>query len=47
MAITDMIQDQLFYYGNITPAVAIIFIFMAIISIRRDEELVKSVDRLR
>ena len=47
MANTDMIQDQIFYYGNISPIVAIIFIFLAILSIQRDEELVKSVDRLR
>jgi hypothetical protein len=47
MTTTDMTQDQTFYYGNISPIVAIIFIFAAIYFIRKDEELVKSVDRLR
>ena len=44
---TELIQDQWFWYGNISPLVAILFIFAAMISIRADEELVKSVDRLR
>lgn len=47
MTTTEMIQDQLFYYGNIAPIVALVFIFLAMYSIRKDEELVKSVDRLR
>ena len=47
MTTTEMIQDQLFYYGNISAIVAIIFIFVAILFIRKEEELVKSVDRLR
>jgi|GEM_PF-2820095 len=47
MTTTEMIQDQLFYYGNIAPVVAVLFIFLAIFFIRREEELVKSVDRLR
>ena len=47
MTTTEMIQDQLFYYGNISPAVAVVFIFLAMFYIRKDDELVKSVDRLR
>lgn len=47
MTNTDIMQDQLFYYGNITPLIAIIFIFLAMFYIRKDEELVKSADRLR
>lgn len=47
MTTTEMIQDQLFYYGNISPIVAVVLIFTAMYYIRRDEELVKSVDRLR
>lgn len=47
MTSSDMMQDQLFYYGNILPVVALVFIFAAMYSIRQDEELVKSVDRLR
>ena len=39
--------DQYFYFGNILPLLAIIFIFTAMFYIRKDEELVKSVDRLR
>jgi hypothetical protein len=47
MTTTDMIQDQLFYYGNISPIVAVVLIFIAMFYIRKDDELVKSVDRLR
>jgi len=47
MTTTEMIQDQLFYYGNISPIVAVVFIFLAMFFIRKDDELVKSVDRLR
>ena len=47
MTTTEMIQDQLFYYGNISPIAAVVFIFMAMYYIRKDDELVKSVDRLR
>jgi len=43
----EAIQDQFFYFGNLSPLVAIVFIFLAIFYIRKDEELVKSVDRLR
>lgn len=39
--------DQYFYFGNLCPLVAIVFIFIAMFYIRKDEELVKSVDRLR
>jgi hypothetical protein len=44
---TDMIADQTFYYGNLSPIVAIVFVFVAMYYIRKDDELVKSVDRLR
>jgi hypothetical protein len=47
MTTTELIQDQLFYYGNLSPVVAIIFVFLAIYYIRKDEDLVRSVDRLR
>jgi uncharacterized membrane protein len=47
MTTTDLMSDQLFYYGNISPIAAVIFIFLAMSGIRQDEELVKSVDRLR
>ena len=33
--------------GAVLPVIAIIFIILAIVGIRRDEKLVKSVDRLR
>ena len=44
---TETIQDQYFYFGNISPLTAIVFVFLAMFYIRKDEELVKSVDRLR
>jgi hypothetical protein len=44
---TETTQDQYFYFGNISPLVAIVFVLLAIFYIRKDEELVKSVDRLR
>jgi hypothetical protein len=47
MTTTDMIADQTFYYGNISPIVAIVLVFIAMAYIRKDEELVKSLDRLR
>jgi len=47
MTTTDMIQDQLFYYGNISPIVSVILVFTAMFYIRKDDDLVKSVDRLR
>ena len=43
----ESIYDQYFWYGNISPVVAIVFIFLAIMAIRQDEQLIKSVDRLR
>ena len=36
-----------YWIGSILPAMAFVFIIMAIFGIRRDEKLVKSVDRLR
>lgn len=47
MATTEMREDQIFYLGNIVPIVAIAMAFLAILSIQKDEELVKSVDRFR
>lgn len=39
--------DQYFYFGNLCPLIAIVLVFTAMFYIRKDEELVKSVDRLR
>ena len=36
-----------YWIGSILPLVALVFLLMAIVGIRRDEKLVKSVDRLR
>ena len=43
----DMVQDQIFYYGNILPCISIILMLTAWFFIKKDEELVRSVDRLR
>lgn len=47
MTTAEIIEDQTFYYGNISPIVAVLFTFLAMFYIRKDDELVKSVDRLR
>jgi len=47
MTTAEVIEDQTFYYGNISPIVAVLFTFLAMFYIRKDDELVKSVDRLR
>ena len=36
-----------YWIGSILPAIALVFIILAVLGIRRDEKLVKSVDRLR
>lgn len=36
-----------YWIGSILPVISIIFLFMALNGIRKDEKLVKSVDRLR
>jgi hypothetical protein len=36
-----------YWIGSVLPVVSFVFIFLAIFGIRRDEKLVKSVDRLR
>lgn len=36
-----------YWIGAVLPVIAIVFLIMAIFGIRRDEKLVKSVDRLR
>jgi FtsH-binding integral membrane protein len=36
-----------YWIGAVLPVIALVFIFLAIFGIRRDEKLVKSVDRLR
>ncbi len=36
-----------YWIGSVLPVIALVFLFMAILGIRRDEKLVKSVDRLR
>lgn len=43
----DYTFDTVFYYGNILPLVIIIINLLAIRGIIKDEELVKSYDRLR
>jgi len=45
--ITPPPSSGTYWIGSILPIVAIIFLFMALLGIRRDEKLVKSVDRLR
>ena len=47
MTSSEVIEDQLFYFGNISPIVSVVFMFLAMFYIRKDDELVKSVDRLR
>jgi Domain of unknown function (DUF4293) len=44
---TESIHDTIFYYGNISPWVAVLFNILAWWYIMKDEELVKSMDRLR
>ncbi len=39
--------DPSYRAGAILPVIAIVFLFMAIFGIRKDDKLVKSVDRLR
>lgn len=39
--------DSTYWIGSVLPVVAIVFLIMAIVGIRKDEKLVKSVDRLR
>lgn len=36
-----------YWIGSILPVISLVLLFMAIMGIRRDEKLVKSVDRLR
>ena len=36
-----------YWVGSVLPVVSMVFVFLAILGIRRDEKLVKSVDRLR
>jgi hypothetical protein len=46
-ATTDSTSDTVFYYGNISLGVSVVFILLAWFFIKKDEELVKSLDRLR
>jgi len=46
-ATTDETYDTIFYYGNISLGVSVVFILLAWFFIKKDEELVKSLDRLR
>lgn len=39
--------NESYWIGAVLPVVAIVFLVLAMIGIRRDEQLVKSVDRLR
>jgi len=36
-----------YWIGSVLPVISVVFMFMAIAGIRRDDKLVKSVDRLR
>ena len=36
-----------YWIGSVLPVIALVFLFMAMMGIRRDDKLVKSVDRLR
>ena len=36
-----------YWIGAVLPVIAVVFLFLAILGIRRDENLVKSMDRLR
>ena len=36
-----------YWVGSVLPVISMVFVFLAIMGIRRDEKLVKSVDRLR
>jgi len=39
--------DHTYWVGAVLPVISIIFLFMAMRGIRKDEKLVKSLDRLR
>lgn len=45
--ITPPPSNGSYWIGSVLPVIALVFIFLAIFGIRRDEKLVKSVDRLR
>ena len=40
-------HDGSYWIGSVLPVISLVFVFLAIISIRKDDKLVKSVDRLR
>ncbi len=40
-------SSESYWVGALLPVAAVVFLFMAIIGIRKDEKLVRSVDRLR
>ena len=40
-------SSESYWVGAVLPVAAVVFLFMAIIGIRKDEKLVRSVDRLR
>jgi len=44
---TEYKEDTMFYYGNITPMVIVLLNLLAIWGISKDENLLKSYDRLR
>lgn len=46
-SVGDYKEDTIFYYGNITPWLVILFNLLALHGIRKDEILLKSYDRLR
>ena len=45
--ITPAPSSGTYWVGSVLPVISIVFLFLAIMGIRRDEKLVKSVDRLR
>ncbi|MFN8310921.1 MAG: DUF4293 domain-containing protein [Chitinophagales bacterium] len=46
-ATKENVYDTIFYYGNISPCVAIVFMLLAAFSIRADENLLRESSRLR
>lgn len=46
-SVGDYKDDTIFYYGNITPWVIVVLNLLAIWGIVKDENLLKSYDRLR
>lgn len=41
------ITDKTYYIGSVLPVIVLIFLFLAIRGINKDEKLIRSIDRLR